>query len=862
MLPEKLSMQAFGPYVTKQVIDFSAFPHLFLIRGETGSGKTMILDAMTYALYGKSSGGQREDLESMRSRFAKNDLPTIIDFQFQLKGHHYRFSRRIEVKEKRNKEKAVKVSIDAGEVVDGQFLPFFENPKQRNVEEKAVSLIGLTHDQFIQVMVLPQGKFEQLLTSKSEEKQEILRTLFQMEKWEALTISLSEKANGLRKEMEQRKQKIDALFESIQVSGKEEILEQCLLLEKAKTEDTEQLVKLDARLKQLQEQIITQKQLWKQQEELNELSQKQQQLHQEQKRMVQHQSTIDGYHQVEKLLPYYHNKRQYEAALSKRKQEYETAQKQYTAISVQAETLDALQKELQGYQESILQLEKDATQLENCIVQFSQLEQLEKQLLKLQDQQGQAKLAYENQQNLTKAKEQEHEVIYDAYLKDTAMQLREGLKDQEPCPVCGSIHHPYTEVMKQQYVDVIALRNIKEELDQYKEVQQKQQMDLIKINADLDHQQTQLKQRKREYQEKFKDHLVYDSKEKLLQYQKDIQNNIKRLQSQMVQLDKEIQHIILTRDRCERTLVSSEKELQLAKENAQQACQEYELQNVEHIEESMLEQQPDAAFIKQLEAMLKDHQTNQISIKARIEELNHKLNHQTLLDVGPLLDHQEQLEQQQKQLLSDIAEVQSRKEMLQGVLKQSEAMLDAYEASQPSYQKLLHFAKAMRGDNSVGIERYVLGIMLSNITQNANQLLMNVHNGRYQIYRSEHASGKTRKFGLEFSIYDAYTCSMRSVVSLSGGEKFLVSLALSLALSISVQARNGGISFDCMFIDEGFGTLDEHSIADALSILETMSRQKGTIGIISHVEALKENIPDGIEVEKTRKGSTICIRKD
>ena len=103
---------------------------------------------------------------------------------------------------------------------------------------------------------------------------------------------------------------------------------------------------------------------------------------------------------------------------------------------------------------------------------------------------------------------------------------------------------------------------------------------------------------------------------------------------------------------------------------------------------------------------------------------------------------------------------------------------------------------------------------------------------------------------------------MRNVVSLSGGEKFLVSLALSLALSMSVQARNGGISFDCMFIDEGFGTLDEHSIADALSILEKMSKQKGKIGIISHVEVLKENIPGGIEVEKTRNGSTIIIRKD
>ena len=84
---------------------------------------------------------------------------------------------------------------------------------------------------------------------------------------------------------------------------------------------------------------------------------------------------------------------------------------------------------------------------------------------------------------------------------------------------------------------------------------------------------------------------------------------------------------------------------------------------------------------------------------------------------------------------------------------------------------------------------------------------------------------------------------------------------MSLALSMVVQARNGGIRFDCMFIDEGFGTLDEHSIADALAILQTMTQGKGMIGIISHVEILKENIQAGIAVAKTREGSYIQIRK-
>ena len=97
---------------------------------------------------------------------------------------------------------------------------------------------------------------------------------------------------------------------------------------------------------------------------------------------------------------------------------------------------------------------------------------------------------------------------------------------------------------------------------------------------------------------------------------------------------------------------------------------------------------------------------------------------------------------------------------------------------------------------------------------------------------------------------------MRSASSLSGGEKFLVSLALSLALSAVVQARNSTVSMDSMFIYEGFGSLDEASIADALKVLSSMTNSKTMIGIISHVELLKENIPYGIEVTKGKQEST------
>ena len=130
------------------------------------------------------------------------------------------------------------------------------------------------------------------------------------------------------------------------------------------------------------------------------------------------------------------------------------------------------------------------------------------------------------------------------------------------------------------------------------------------------------------------------------------------------------------------------------------------------------------------------------------------------------------LQQERKAHMQMMADVKMPDRAFKGYPKQGASMSEEYENYSQVIRNFCIFQGQCGGDNSVGIERYVLGIMLSNITANANQLLAGVHHGRYQIYRSEHASGKTRKAGLEFSIYDAYSCSMRNVVSLSGGEKF------------------------------------------------------------------------------------------
>lgn len=213
-------------------------------------------------------------------------------------------------------------------------------------------------------------------------------------------------------------------------------------------------------------------------------------------------------------------------------------------------------------------------------------------------------------------------------------------------------------------------------------------------------------------------------------------------------------------------------------------------------------------------------------------------------------------------LLEEKAKTESECERLNKLYLSLKKRLSAIEKSAAKAEEDMRFAKRLRGDNGIGLQRYVLGIMLTSVTNEANRLLENVHGGRYKLYRSLDASGSSRIKGLEFSVYDSMSAKKRSVTTLSGGEKFLTALSLSIGLSAVVRAQSGGIEMGAMFIDEGFGTLDSSSVADALTVLSAMNRSNAAVGIISHVDALKENISAGIEITKTSAGSTLKIKAD
>ncbi|MDE7429191.1 MAG: hypothetical protein K2N00_07995, partial [Lachnospiraceae bacterium] len=180
-----------------------------------------------------------------------------------------------------------------------------------------------------------------------------------------------------------------------------------------------------------------------------------------------------------------------------------------------------------------------------------------------------------------------------------------------------------------------------------------------------------------------------------------------------------------------------------------------------------------------------------------------------------------------------------------------------------TWKRLNSLADLAVGTNAEGgklsFDRHVMGYVFREVLAMANRRLDIMSGGRYELIHERNAGRNNAKAGLEITVLDMTTGKRRSVSSLSGGESFFVSLALALGLSDVVQNHAGGKRLDALFIDEGFGTLDNDVLEQALTVLNQLTEGQRLVGIISHVEKLKESIPQQIQVRNSEKGSFLEI---
>ena len=319
MKPISITMQGFGSYIQSTTIDFSSLGEnpIFLITGSTGGGKTTILDAMCFALYCKATGGRRS-WSSMRSTAADDALSTSVDFSFQLGDEVYRFYRSQSVYYVRGsgrrdiREEHICYRLTDGLPTDKQAQwELLVSGSETKVRDYAQRLLGLTCEQFSQVIVLPQGDFLKLLRANSNGKAEILQTLFATQMWSQITDKMKQHANTLSKEVGELYATKTALLEREEVETMEALEEKCIRNNSALCAFQTELKQLQKTVKDTLEQLNQAKELQQKIIQKKELERKQSNLYDYAPTIEEKKKLLSSAKQIEQIYPYWQN---YQAA--------------------------------------------------------------------------------------------------------------------------------------------------------------------------------------------------------------------------------------------------------------------------------------------------------------------------------------------------------------------------------------------------------------------------------------------------------------------------------------------------------------------------------------------------------------------
>jgi len=479
MKPLKLTMSAFGSYAGKNVIDFTGQQQgIFLITGDTGAGKTTIFDAITYALYNQTSGGERNG-NMMRSQYAQPETETYVELEFLYRGQTYRVRRNPDykiaktLKNGRIREQKVPHSVELT-LPDGTVFP----EKKNATDAKIIEILGLTADQFSQIVMIAQGDFLKLLYTKSDERKMIFSKLFRTDIYWKIQENLRRKSM----EMDERIQENDRAFEQeksriIPLPESEELpLDELVerLRERVKDALKEQNLRR-ANVEELNKKITKYEEINKLFVSLEKIRQTGKELEARQAESKERRQQIENARKADKVLvAEQQNLRQQQAveqsaqAIAKMTETLADDQEMFETLKTQLQEAEAKQKrEAADTQKKMLALEQSFPSYEALQNARSEEQQAKKVwedrrktseesfhkkaagIAALKEQQKRQEQIVEQtkknweQTSLSASESAKHyEHMYEAFLKEQAGILAENLSAGCPCPVCGSTVHP------------------------------------------------------------------------------------------------------------------------------------------------------------------------------------------------------------------------------------------------------------------------------------------------------------------------------------------------------------------------------------------------------------------------------------
>lgn len=880
MRPLKLTMCGFGVFAEKTVIDFEELGQdgLFLITGPTGSGKTTIFDAISFALYGEVSGGdKRKRSDSLRSDFVSPDEKTYVEYEFLHKDRHYIITRNPEYERAnlKNKDKITRQSADATlEDVEAKEMVSGITP----VLEKVEGILGLDASQFRQTMMIAQGDFMKILNASSDERRKLFQKIFDTKRFSDIQEELKGMYSECKRKLEDNGLEIRNCLDRIRVSEdyaqKEELayeLEQgvnidkieellaAMMEEDEKKEDSlsKQEKKLDEIDNELIRQITEAKSINSDFDSLEKLSKDRKVLIEERKdELCEKEKKLDLAKKAHEVEKHEDNLASCQKTIKEDDKKLSDAKESLEKLNVQKpQMLERYEKAEEGFKQ-IGDLKNRLQKLDEAIGLLGEKDKLMQRFESLfKISQAAEKKFNEANENYLNVRNQYYESQYGI--------IASTLEDGKPCPVCGSIEHPSIARMEKGSISQNDLEEAEEDKNEAFKDANKANSDVGLVRNSLDEKDKQLEKLDIENLD-----LEALKSEKLA-----IRNRIDLSAKEYEDAQKQKEEILKQIGSLEGMIAQLGDSIKSGNEKLAEAKKLFEeamKKNGFKDDDAYMKAKEDIDDIDDLEDEIEEYRSLSRSVNDQIKALEEKLADKKRIDIDELSAKKKETEESLAKARDILKKASQTLEANRLEHKETKELFSKKRSLNKEFMVVDSLYRNVSGQSVSGssrakmtLEAYVQQYYFEQVVVAANRRLDKLTEGIFVLRCRQDAKNMRSQAGLDLEVLDNQTGKWRDVNTLSGGESFMASLALALGLSDVVQSRSGGIRMDSMFVDEGFGSLSEEALNQAIQLLDELSEEgKRMIGIISHVEALKQRINKKIVIRKTNRGSSLHIEKE
>ena len=790
MRPLRLKIKGFGPYAEETCLDMGSLGSrgLYLITGDTGAGKTTIFDAITYALYGETSGGVRSG-EMMRSTFAAEGIPTEVELSFEYAGEEYRILRSPAYERRKKKGEGTKkvaahseFHLPSGDIIE----------KEREVTAAVTELLGVDRAQFTQIAMIAQGDFRKLIHADTKERIGIFRHLFKTERYQQLTEIIKDEARRLDDARQDSLRKMEMLADSLQLPDHEEDSLQLPDREDGSMqlpdrEDGEESAGQygisDELMAKAREGLLTTDDLQLLEKKLIE---------EDGSREERLRKELDE--REKELLKLQHRLGKVEEA-ERAGKELERAQEEKKEKDAELETAEKTLVEAEKKTPEIEDLKNQVAVIEARIKEGAEEEKLQKikqeeSNRKKEEDYREAVDEYNRLADENEKRQKEYRSMQRRMMDARAGVLARELVEGEPCPVCGSLTHPEPAKTPE---DTPAEKDLKQ---------------AEKIAADAQKKAEEANSR------------AAALKGEVTAGREETEKRIKELKESLSKLDDQNQEL----SGIKKKAVKLQADIEAARKHREELKVELE------------------------------------RICGRIETINKNLKELPLEEAAPLRENVDKLADMKRDLQYELSEVSARRINNEKTLAALSSEQEEFTKGEERFLSIKGLADTVAGTRTgaekIMLETYVQMQFFDRIIERANTRLLVMTEGRYRMIRRKQAASNRGQSGLDINVIDYHNGTQRDIKTLSGGESFDASLALALGLSDEIQSSAGGIRLDTMFVDEGFGSLDPEALDRAIAALSSLGEGNRLVGIISHVDEMKNRIDRQIRVTKNEDGTS------